>query len=96
MQRNYSQQLRPQNRVQTVSWVMLILSLAAFVFVANSLYQLGNAFIANQRLIAERERLIEEIERLESLYTNDNGETLYSIYIEDSNEEEIVIRLPLE
>lgn len=96
MQRNYSQQSRPQNRVQTVSWVMLILSLAAFVFVANSIYQLGDAFIANQRLVAERERLIEEIERLEALYNNDNGENLFSIYIEDSSEEDIVIRLPLE
>ena len=96
MQRNYSQQLRPQSKVQAASWLMLFFSLAAFVFVANTLYELGDAYLTNQRLIEEKTRLETEIERLEELYTNEQGDTLFSLFIVNSDSADVVINLPLE
>lgn len=96
MQRNYSQQLRPQSKVQAASWLMLFFSLGAFVFVANTLYELGDAYLTNQRLLEEKARLEAEIERLEELYTNEQGDTMFSLYIVNADNGDVVVNIPLE
>jgi len=93
MQRNIYQQPTPRRNVRWSSWVMFVVSIAAFVFVTISVYDLGSAYITNQRLKSEQARLEDEIERIRELFTTEDGKTMFDLYLKDNNSVFIVIPL---
>lgn len=93
MQRNIYQQPHPTFNTRWSSWALLIGALTAFVFVAVTFYQLGDAYLDNQRLLREQEQLTAELERLRELYTTEDGETMYTLYIQGQTD--IVVTIPL-
>ncbi len=93
MQRNIHQQPRPTFNTRWSSWALLIGALTAFIFVAVTVYQLGDAYLENQRLRREHDRLVEELERLRELYTTEDGETMFTLYIE--GQDDVVVTIPI-
>lgn len=91
MQRNIYQQPQSIRKTRWSSWGLLVLSLAVFVFVAVSIFDLGSAYLANQRLRSEQARLEAEIGRIRELFTTEDGQTMYDLYLHNNDHAVIVI-----